>query len=176
LNPADVAETAIVLPVLEAEPAVGAVRRLHTVEGADGMPAHITLLYPFTDSEQLESSQLDRIGKALAAFAPFEAELTRTDRFERPADTVVWLAPDPVEPFAAMADALAAEFPEHAPYGGKYESIVPHLTVAMSAAQNLLDAIEADVAGRLPIRIRVYEAALYEHTPDGWKVRTPLPL
>ncbi len=94
----------------------------------------------------------------------------------RPDDTVLWLAPSPDEPFAAMADALAAEFPEHPPYGGKYQSMVPHLTVAMSNDEDLLARIEADLAGRLPIRIRVHHAALYEHAPDGWKVRTPISL
>jgi 2'-5' RNA ligase len=171
-----VAETAIVVPVLEAESAVGLHRRLYTVEGADGMPAHITLLYPFADSERLDGGRMDRVRKAVAAFAPFEAELTRIERFDRPEDTVVWLAPDPVEPFAEMAAALAAEFPEHPPYGGKYESIVPHLTIAMSDDSELLSTIEADLVDRLPIRIRVHEAALYEHTREGWKVRTPIAL
>jgi 2'-5' RNA ligase len=171
-----VAETAIVVPVLEAESAVGLHRQLYTVEGADGMPAHITLLYPFADSEQLDDGRMDRIRGTVAAFAPFEAELTRIARFDRAEDTVVWLAPDPVEPFAAMAAALAAEFPEHPPYGGKYESMVPHLTVAMSDDLDLLSTVEADLAGRLPIRIGVHEAALYEHTREGWKVRTAIAL
>jgi 2'-5' RNA ligase len=170
------AETAIVVPVLEAEPGVGLFRRLYTVEGADGMPAHITLLYPFVDSDLLDDGQVERVGKALAPFAPFEAELTGISRFDRPEDVVVWLAPDPVAPFAAMADALAAEFPEHPPYGGKYESIVPHLTVAMSDDEDLLTSVETDVSALLPIRIHVHEAALYQHTPRGWKVRTPIPL
>jgi 2'-5' RNA ligase len=171
-----VAETAIVVPVLEAEPAVGLFRRLYTVEGADGMPAHITLLYPFTDTDLLDETTLERVQATLADFAPFEAELTRIARFDRPEDIVVWVAPEPVEPFAAMADALAAEFPEHPPYGGKYVSIVPHLTVAMSDDDDLLTSIETDVSGLLPIRIHVHEAALYQHTPRGWKVLTPIPL
>ena len=43
------AETAIVVLVPEAEPLVGAFRRNHTAEGAHGMGAHVTLLYPFGD-------------------------------------------------------------------------------------------------------------------------------
>ena len=116
------------------------------------------------------------MSSVLAAFGPFDCELSHVARFERPADIVLWVAPSPSEPFAAMADALAAEFPEHPPYRGKYKSMVPHLTVAMSDDRGLLDRIEADLAGRLPIRIHVDHAALYEHTPDGWKARTPIPL
>lgn len=170
------AETAIVIPVLEAEPAVGLLRRRHTVEGADGMPAHITLLYPFSDTQELDDGRIDRVRHSLARFAPFDCQLSHVARFVRPDDTVLWLAPSPDEPFAAMADALAAEFPEHPPYGGKYQSMVPHLTVAMSNDEDLLARIEADLAGRLPIRIRVHHAALWEHAPDGWKVRTPISL
>jgi 2'-5' RNA ligase len=166
-----VAETAIVVPVPEAEAAVDLLRRRHTADGAEAMPAHITLLYPFCDSELLDSGLLDQIGSALASFAPFDDELSGVGRFERPVETVLWLAPTSAAPFVAMTDVLTAEFPEHPPYGGEFESIVPHLTVAVTGDQDLLRRIEADLARRLPIRIRVQEVALYEHAAAGWRAR-----
>ena len=50
LRQVTVAETAIVVLVPEAEPLVGEHRRRHTAEGARGMGAHVTLLYPFRDT------------------------------------------------------------------------------------------------------------------------------
>ena len=46
-------ETAVVIRVPEAEPAIGAHRREHTPSGAEGMPAHVTILVPFADSALL---------------------------------------------------------------------------------------------------------------------------
>jgi hypothetical protein len=40
-------ETAVVVRAPEAEHAIEAHRRAHTPSGADGMPAHITVLVPF---------------------------------------------------------------------------------------------------------------------------------
>jgi len=171
-----VGETAIVVPVPEAGPTVELLRRRHTNDGTEGMPAHITLLYPFTDSELLESERIEQIRGALASFAPFDGELSRIGRFERPLGTVLWLAPGLAAPFISMTEALATEFPEHPPYGGEFGSIVPHLTVAVSDDQDMLARIQAGLAPDLPIQIRVEEVALYENTGAGWKRRTTIPL
>lgn len=170
------AETAIVVVVPEAEPAIDLVRRRHTVDGAEGMPPHITLLYPFTDTDLLVSGRIDAVRNALASFVPFNGELDAVARFERPLDTVLWLAPRPAEPLIAIIEALAAQFPEHPPFEGQFPSIVPHLTVAVSDDPDLLDRIEADLGSQLPIQIRVQEVALYEHTAGGWRLRTRVPL
>ncbi len=42
---------------------------------------------------------------------------------------VVYLAPDPAEPFVALTEALAAAFPDCPPYGGAFDEPVPHLTI-----------------------------------------------
>ena len=46
--------TAIVVPVPEAEAVVGDWRRLHTPSGAEGVPAHVTLLAPFIPAVRLD--------------------------------------------------------------------------------------------------------------------------
>lgn len=134
------------------------------------MPAHITLPYPFTDSEALVGEQITEARNALAAFAPFDTELAKVGRFERALDAVLWLAPCPAEPFIALTNALALAFPEHPPYGGQFQSIVPHLTVAVSNDQALLARIEAGLAPYLPIAVCIEEVAIYEHAADGWKL------
>ena len=124
-------ETAIAIAVSEADPLVDLLRREHTRDGGEGMPAHITLLYPFTDT--LVARRLGRVREVLAAFAACEIEFAETRRFALEPEAVLWLAPSPSERLVAMIDALATEFPEHPPFGGRFDSIVPHLTVAVSA-------------------------------------------
>ena len=160
-------ETAIVVLVPEAEPLVGGLRRAHTEEGAHGMGAHVTLLYPFGDDA-------DGARRVLAAFRPFAFALTAALRFpENPA--VLYLQPVPDAPFRAMTAALVAAFPEHLPYGGKYADAIPHATVAI-ADDATLDAIARELTPSLPIAAHATEGALMEQDDAGeWRVRELLP-
>ena len=44
--------TALIVEVPEAEPAVGALRLEHDRSAARGVPAHITILFPFADAAE----------------------------------------------------------------------------------------------------------------------------
>jgi 2'-5' RNA ligase len=169
-----VAETAIVVLVPELEPLVGELRRRHTVEGAHGMGAHVTLLYPFYDTAQLDAGRIAEVADALGPFEAFDFSLAATMRFPEN-QRVLCLRPEPDEPFRAMTHALAAAFPEHPPYGGKYREVIPHLTIALGDDE-LLDGIERDVAGSLPIEARAVEATLFELDATGtWRPHARLP-
>jgi hypothetical protein len=160
--------------VPEAEPLVGPLRRLYTGGGAAGMPPHITLIYPFAG--EVTNDVLTRLGDVLSGFRAFDLTLSETQRLGWTGETVLSLRPDPSEPFVAMTEALAAEFPDYPPYEGVFDEIVPHLTAAMSDDPALLDRLEAELAAGLPIHARVDAAGLFEPTPEGWRLRTRLPL
>jgi 2'-5' RNA ligase len=160
-------ETAIVVAVPGAEPLVSRWRRQYTSDGAEGMPAHITLLYPFADTE---APRDDEIEDVLRAFPQVPFSLAATAYFHAPSH-VLYLAPTPSAPFNAMTDALVARFPEHPPYGGAHEDVIPHLTVADHDDLEVLAEIERDVSARLPIQANVSEAQLMEHAPEGWHLR-----
>jgi 2'-5' RNA ligase len=172
LNP-PVSETVIAIVVPEAEPAVDLIQRQHTLAGAQGMPVHLTLLSPFTDTDLLAAGRANQARAVLEPFAPFNFELAEFRRFKSEAETVLWLAPEPSEPFVAMTEALVAEFPEHKPYGGKFDQIIPHLTVAVDADSELLDQIEDEVVPALPIRAHATQAGIYEHAASGWRLHSP---
>jgi 2'-5' RNA ligase len=163
-------ETALVVPVPEAEEAVGHWRRRHASDAADGMWAHVTLLYPFRDSSAVDETACRGIEAALSPFGSFEFELVATAYF-RSEPTVLYLVPAPAAPFVAMTRALAAAFPDTPPYGGAYAEVVPHLSVGDEADASLLAEAEADVSRRLPIGARAGEAELVEHAPSGWRRR-----
>lgn len=163
-------ETALVVAVPETEPAVGDWRLRHAGDAADGMWAHVTLLYPFRDSSAVDENVLGAVARALAPFASFHFALTATAYFggER---AVLYLVPEPAAPFVAMTRALVAAFPETPPYGGILEDVVPHLSVGDEEDAALLAEAEADLRTRLPIEARVAEVELVEHAPEGWRRR-----
>jgi 2'-5' RNA ligase len=164
------AETAVVVLLPELEPLIGGWRLRYTGDGARGMPPHVTLIIPFADSADL-GDRLGPLGRALGAFAAFEVTLARAARFPG----IVYLRPEPNEPFVAMTEALVAVFPEFPPYGGEFQKIVPHVTVAQ-ADDAVLASLERELVPKLPVRARVERAWLVENTPSGWRRHTAFPL
>jgi 2'-5' RNA ligase len=164
------AETALVVLFPELEPLVGDQRRRYTKGGAHDMPPHVTLVYPFADSSEVDLRILP-ISRAAGRLAPFEVAFRETARF---AETL-YLAPAPAEPFVELTAALGRAFPEFPPYGGAFDKVVPHLTVA-HGADALLKQLEAELAPQLPLRTRVERAWLMVDTADGWRRHTAFPL
>jgi 2'-5' RNA ligase len=164
------AETAVVVLLPELEPLIGGVRRRYTRDGERGMPPHVTLIFPFADTSAL-NDRLEALGRVFAAFAPFDVMLAGTARFLG----LLYARPNPAEPFVAMTNALVEAFPEFPPYGGEFDEIVPHVTVAQ-ADESVLATIEADLARELPATVRVERAWVVENAPEGWRRHTAFPL
>ena len=92
-------ETALLLPVPAAEPAVGGHRARLDGAARDGVPAHMTVLYPFLLPAEISERLLAGLRDLFAGFATFEFTLDRVGWF---GENVVWLGPlDPV-PFSAL--------------------------------------------------------------------------
>lgn len=164
--------SAVVVVVPEAEPAVGELRLRHTYDAPLGMPAHVTLLFPFVPADYTGHAET-RLAELLLAHPAFDATFARTARFP----DVLYLEPEPAGRFTALTEAIAAEWPEHPPYEGVHETVIPHLTVAESEDGALLDSIAVEVEPRLPVRTRVASASLFVEGEDGgWRERRRLPL
>jgi 2'-5' RNA ligase len=167
-----VSRSALVVTVPEAEPVVREWRLRHTQDARLGMPAHVTVLSPFLPSERLAEGQ-SRVVELVAAAPAFELTFATTGRFP----AVLYLKPDPSEPFIALTEAIAREWPEHPPYEGEFDTVIPHLTVAESEDAALLDRIAARVEPQLPIVTRAREATLFVEDADGrWHEHRRLPL
>jgi 2'-5' RNA ligase len=139
-----------------------------------GVPPHITLVFPFAPAARLDRALLDALAGIFAAVPAFDFELRTSRRFP----AALYLAPEPAPAFERLTDAVVRRFPEFRPYGGAFDSVVPHLTVAQGD-DALLDEAEADVRRALPIRALAREALLLEEAePDGarWRARRRLPL
>ena len=160
-EPTEPTETAVVVLVPEAEPVVAPYRLGLDRAAAWGVPAHVTVLYPFLEPARLDEDVLDRLGAAVRGVPAFEATLAAVGWF---GDEVAWLAPDPVADaaFRALTAAAYDAFPDHPPYGGAHEDVVPHLTLGESAVAGLaaVRAAEHAVSPKLPVRTRVREVAV----------------
>jgi 2'-5' RNA ligase len=170
-------ETALVVLVPEAETLVKPFRDQYDPSAAAGMPAHITLLYPFKPPDEVDEATLDDLRGCFARFAPIQFSLGSIRRFPV---AVLYLAPEPDEPFRQLISAIWDRYPQTPPYGGRWPDIVPHLSVAYLADKQKLDGISNDFIqasrGKLPIRATASEVALMDNRSGCWQVHANLSL
>ena len=159
------AETAILVPVPDAASRVDDYRTRLT-SGAAGLPPHVTLLYPFVDTEELTTAVEDAVGRVVASAERFEVTFRATACFEGDTPTL-YLVPEPAAPFVELTRALVAAFPAYPPYGGIHDDVVPHLTVATAAADTLA-SVAAAVSASLPLSTAVTEAWLMARDERAW--------
>ena len=165
-------ETALVIVVPEAEPLVSEWRAQYDWSAQHGVPAHITLLYPFAPTERIDGELLRQLRELFGSEAEISFELARVARFPE----VAWLAPEPSEPFKALTDLIAARFPDYPPYEGAHDVVIPHLTVAEGGTE-LQDRVEAAVSGNLPIRAHAGHVTFLFEDDDGlWHEAHRFPL
>ena len=155
-------ETALVIAVPEAEPLVSEWRAQYDWSAQRGVPAHITLLYPFAPTEKVDDELLVQIRELFGSEAAFSFVLADVARFPE----VAWLAPEPSKPFKALTDLIAARFPNYPPYEGAHDVVIPHLTVAEGDVE-LQDRVDAALSGHLPIAARANHVAFLFEGDDG---------
>jgi 2'-5' RNA ligase len=136
------------------------------------MPAHITLVFPFLPSP-VDSQSVEELATIFRGIHPFEIAFASTGRFR----ATLFLAPTPRDPILELIEAVVRRWPHHAPYGGTYDEVVPHLTVADRVDDHaVLDSIDAQIAPHLPVTTRATTAALMEPDRQGvWRMRAALP-
>jgi 2'-5' RNA ligase len=168
-------QTGLIVAVPEAEPVVGRHRDELDPIAAWGIPAHITVLYPFLPPEQVGDDVLGALRELFAATPSFRAALARVAWF---GSEVLWLAPEPGEPFRWLTQAVFDRFPATPPYGGAFADVVPHLTVGDRAPLPALRQAAAAIAPHLPIRTRVDTVRLVEGTTGEvpWRTVAEFPL
>jgi 2'-5' RNA ligase len=160
------AESAFAVNVPEAEPLVAALRERFDPSAKLGVPAHITILYPFLPPEQVGEEVLVKVRRALARGSEFSFRLSSVRQFP----TATYLAPEPSKPFVQLTENLVSEFPTYLPYGGQYDGIVPHLTVAQG--EHPRDLVETELRKTLPprgIEASCKEVVLIENSSGIWK-------
>jgi 2'-5' RNA ligase len=167
-----IVESALTVLVPDAEPLVKPFRDRYDPSAAAGVPAHITLLYPFKHPDEIDQTVVDDLRRSFHRRAPFRFSLVSIRRFP---DAVLYLAPEPDEPFRDLTSAIWLRYPQTPPYGGKWPNVVPHLSVASVGNEQPLDLVSDDFAraaqGKLPIRATANGVVLMEKRSDRWLTR-----
>jgi hypothetical protein len=155
--------TALIVPVPEADPHIAGLRVAHDSSAALGVPAHVTILFPFFDVGDVDEAA---VADLISGFPAFDFELDRVDRFP---DGTTWLHPSPSLPFVDLTAAVWQRWPERPPYEGLHDEVIPHLTIGETPI---------DVQLELPIAARARQVTLIEEDePSGrWTARLHLPL
>lgn len=161
-------QTALVIVVPEAEARFGTLRSKFDPQASLGVPAHITILFPFMEPGLVDSSVRRRLSILFKRFSPFRCVLHRVGRFP----STAYLAPAFPEPFAELTMAVARAFPEYPPYGGAYSSVIPHLTVAhgdASSADSVERELRADIERNGPVSSHCGSVRLLENSSGQWR-------
>ena len=164
----------LIVEVPEAETAVAAWRERLDPQAALGVPAHITVLFPFAAPDRLDASLIATLSRLIAIAVSFEFHLTRTAWF---GDTTLWLAPEPAAPFKHLTELLSGAFPAYPPYAGQFAEVVPHLTVGDHGARQQFFDAERDLQQHLPISGAARAVSLMVERYDRrWERLTAFPL
>jgi hypothetical protein len=161
-----IGETALIVPVPEAEPTVAELRARFDFRSSEGVPAHITVLHPFAP-HPMSDAALDRLRELFIRCEPFEYRLREIGRWP----DNVHLLPTPLEPFVALTRRVWVTFPAYPPYEARFPAIVPHLSVAQGRSK-LLDEAEALLGRAVPptgISAVCTEVALIMNTGSAWQ-------
>lgn len=164
--------TGLVVRVPDAEPAVRGWRERFDPSARAGVPAHVTVLFPFLDESRMDDRVHAALADVLGGHRAFDLRFEQCGRFPG----VLYLVPGPDEPLRRLTEAITGRWPEAPPYGGRFAEIVPHLTVADGQDDAVLDEIEADLRGRLPFTCRITSVDLMAHDGTRWRRRASFAL
>jgi 2'-5' RNA ligase len=158
---------------LAVPPAIETLRRAHDPSARDGVPAHVTILYPFLPARRLDAGVRAALEAIAAEVDPFDVTFASAATWP----ATVYLVPEPAEPFRRLTERVVEAFPGSLPYGGAHDEIVPHLTIA-DRAGTTLDAIVVTAERALPFRARASAVDVLATEPGAshWARRWQIPL
>jgi len=156
---------------------VGRHRRALDRSATWGVPAHVTVLYPFMPPDRIGDGVITTLLPVVAAVAAFRCTFSHVRWFD---DDAALLAPEPDAPFRALTMAVWDRFPDYPPYGGTYPDPIPHLTIGHAPTADLagMRLAAADVERELPVHAWIDRVLLIAGTdaPGSWSTLTECPL
>ncbi|GAA3169338.1 MULTISPECIES: 2'-5' RNA ligase family protein [Streptomyces] len=157
-------QTGLIVRIPDAETAVRTWRERFDPSARAGVPAHVTVLFPFLDVSRTDARVRSELSDVFGRHHAFDLRFEDCGRFPG----VLFLRPGPDEPLRRLTEAVADRWPEARPYGGRFTEVVPHLTVADGQDDVVLDEIEADLSGELPLTSRVSSVDLMAYDGAAW--------
>ena len=169
-------QSVILIPVPSADPIVGEWRKKYDDVALHGIPSHITLLFPFKESSEIDEEIIQKLDNIFSSVKQFSFILGKINTFP----SVVFLEPNPREKFITLTEKIVDIFPENPPWEEKYSSINPHATIANISDSKKIDSlkfkIEAGISKKLPIQCIAKEAWLMTEDDKGeWHIWSKFP-
>lgn len=153
-------------------PALERLRREFDRSAALGVPAHITILYPWLPAAALSTTARDQLRGIVRETPVFGVRFARVRRWPE----VAYLEPEPADLFASLIARVVARYPEFPPYAGAIADVVPHLTLVENA-EGPLDEVAIQALRHLPFERVVRSVEVLIEGSDGrWRARWRLPL
>jgi len=151
---------ALVIPATPTPAGLAAFRRRHIHHPGAAVPFHVTIAAPFLPLTEFGDDVRARLQQIAAGLAPFDFVAGSICCF--PTTSVLWLAPSPVAPFEACAEAVYEVFLGVRPAAGQPTF---HLTVGLGRGEDdlppIVRAFRQDFEHRLPFRLRARHLDLY---------------
>ena len=169
------AESGLVVFVPEAESLVSDLRLRYDESARLGVPAHITVLFPFMEPSLIGADILQACARVLSAQRTFPFELRTIGRFPATA----YLEPTPATPFVELTELIARAFPAFPPFRGEFPSVVPHLTVAhgdAGEAESVATILSARLQSTGPVSSVCAAVVLMENSSSRWRPMHVFPL
>jgi 2'-5' RNA ligase len=157
--------TALVLVVV-LPPVLEKLRRRSIVDATSGVPAHVTLLYPFAEEAQLEPQVFDDVAAIAARHPVLRLTLGEGRRFP---DTL-YASVEPDGPLRALQAELAAAFPTLPLYGDAF-AFVPHVSIVEGPASTDPRAFDDPAWSELPVEQDVDAVDLITGGDGRWATR-----
>jgi 2'-5' RNA ligase len=159
-------QTGLVIPVQAADALLAAVGTRYPGTVREGVPAHVSLLYPFVAAAELDERVSGALGELVAEQAPMPVQLAECYHREG----FVALRPDPIDGLRELISKTHRRWPDVVPYEGAYRDVEPHVTVALRCSEETAVTIEREVTARLPLSAELREAWLVAFEGQ-WLVR-----
>ncbi|WP_223281142.1 2'-5' RNA ligase family protein [Streptomyces antnestii] len=134
-----------------------------------GLPAHVSLLYPFLPVAELTGPVDTEVRDLAASLRTVETELT--DFVEAPG--FVGVAVPALRP---VADAFYGRWPHIVPYGGRFgERPEPHVTLVTGATDEEAALVRERARPLLPLSGAAWRVDLVVRTDRDWRLRLTAP-
>lgn len=161
-------QTGVVVLVPPADAVLTAVAQQYPEAVRDGIPAHVSLLYPFLHADELDENVLRALSELLAQSGPMTVTLDEVQR----QDDFVALRPNPITGLRELSAAMQRRWPDVVPYDGRFGDVDPHVTVALHTTAERARAIaEQIVPPLLPIAAELRDVWLVAYSGGRWTVR-----
>lgn len=149
-------------------------RRRLIGDAAEGVPAHLTLLYPFVEPARLDGAVRRRLARVADAHEPWAYDLARAATFP---DTV-YAAVERESPFVTLQADLERAFPGFPIYGpDRPFDYVPHVSVLEGPAASDPSRLRHPAWAALPVARRAAGIEVIVRDPGGrWGTRWRIPL